>query len=115
MVVVNRFTKWSEFLPCHKTITSQGRAELFIKEIFSHHGLPQEVISDWGTQFVSAFFLSLAQALGIKQCLLLAFHPQSDGQTERVNQTVEHYLCCYTANHQLDWVKWLPLAMFTYN
>ena len=93
MVVVDRFTKWAEFFPCLKTINAQEASKIFMREIFAIHGLPQEIVSDRGTQFVSQFFSCLTKSLGIKQCLSSAFHPQSDGQTERVNQILEHYLC----------------------
>ena len=115
MVVVDRFTKWAEFFPCMKTINVQEASRIFLREIFVRHGLPQEIVSDRGTQFVSQFFSCLTKSLGIKQCLSSAFHPQSDGQTERVNQILEHYLRCYTTDKQDDWYDWLPLAMFTYN
>ena len=61
------------------------------------------------------FFLLLTKALDIKQCLLSAFHPQSNGQTKRINQILEHYLRCYTSDSQDNWADLLPLAMFTYN
>ena len=86
-----------------------------MKEIFSRHGLPQEIVSYRGTQFVSQFFSCLTKSLGIKQCPSSASHPQSDGQTERVNQILEHYLHCYTTEEQDNWHNWLSLAMFTYN
>ena len=115
MVVVDRFTKWAEFFPCSKFITAQGAASIFLKEVFSRHGLPKEIISDQGTQFVLLFFSLLTKALDIKQCLLSAFHPQSNGQTKRINQILEHYLRCYTSDSQDNWADLLPLAMFTYN
>ena len=93
----------------------KGAASIFLKEVFSRHGLPKEIISDRETQFVSLFFSLLTKALDIKQCLSSAFHPQSDGQTERINQTLEHYLRCYTSDSQDNWADLLPLAMFTYN
>ena len=75
MVVVDRFTKWAEFFPCLKSITAQGAAFILLKEVFSCHGLPKEIVSNQGTQFVSIFFLLLTKALYIKQYLLSAFHP----------------------------------------
>ena len=90
MMIVDRFTKWAEFFPCLKTVTAKEASNIFLKEVFSRHGLPQEIVSDRGPQFVSQFFSSLTKSLGIKQCLSSAFHPQSDGQTERLNQILEH-------------------------
>ena len=66
IVVVDQFTKWAEFLPCSKSITAQGAASIFLKEVFSRHGLPKEIISNQGTQFVLLFFLLLTKALDIK-------------------------------------------------
>ena len=94
---------------------AQGAASIFLKEVFSHHSLPKEIVSNQGTQFVLLFFLSLTKALDIKQCLSSAFHPQSNGQTERINQILEHYLRCYTLDSQDNWFDLLLLAMFTYN
>ena len=85
MVVVGRFTKWSEFFPCHKTITAQDTAKIFLKEIFLRHGLLNKIISNCGPRFVSLFTTALWNNLQIKPCVFSAFHPQSDGQNERVN------------------------------
>lgn len=69
MVVVDCFTKWAEFYPCNKRITAKQTDTLFIKEVFSQHGLPKDIILDRGTQFVSSFFSATTQDLVIKQCL----------------------------------------------
>ena len=103
MVVVDRFTKWSEFFPCHKTITAQDTAKIFLKDIFLRHGLPTKIIFYCGPQFVSLFTTALWINLQIKPCVSSAFHPQSDGQAERVNQCLEQYLRCYISCHQDDW------------
>ena len=86
MVVVDRFTKMAHFIPCSTTITSQQTIDLFISRIFSLHGLPSEIVSDRGPQFISQVWEGILSALKIKPCRSTSFHPQSDGQTERVNQ-----------------------------
>ena len=79
------------------------------------HGLPDDIISDLGPQFASKFSSCLFELLGTKINLSSAFHPQSDGQTEQVNQVLEQYLCCSVNYQQDDWVDLLPLAEFAYN
>ena len=115
MVVVDRFTKIAHFIPCSTTITSQQTIDLFISHIFSLHGLPSEIVSDRGPQFISQVQEGILSALKIKPCRSTSFHPQSDGQTERVNQILEQYLCCYASASQDSWLTDLPLAEFTYN
>ena len=115
LVVVDRFTKMAHFLPCSKTLNSTALADLFVKEIFRLHGLPADIVSDRGSIFVSQFWQFLMKNLGIKQKLSSAYHPETDGQTEKVNDTLEQYLRCYSNYLQTNWVKLLPLAEFAYN
>src|SRR4051812_39003385 len=75
----------------------------------------EKVISDQGLQFVSKFIQSLYQILEVKGNLFTAYHPQTGGQTERVNQEIERYLQIYINHHQMDWVEWLSIAAFLYN
>jgi hypothetical protein len=79
------------------------------------HGLPDDIVSDRGPQFASRFWSCLFKLLGTKTNLSSAYHPQSDGQTERVNQILEQYLRCFINYQQDNWVDLLPLAEFTYN
>jgi hypothetical protein len=115
LVIVDRFSKKAYFLPCNTTITSQGVANLYRDHIFKEHGLPRKVISDRGSQFVSGFMKGLYQNLGIKANPSTTYHPQTDGQTERVNQELEEYLRIYVNERQNDWVDWLPIAQFCHN
>lgn len=107
MVVVDRMSKMAEFFPCQTSITSKQAANIFLKEIFSCHGLPDDIISDCGTQFFSSFMKNLFKSLGIKSNLSSSYHPQSDGQTERVNQVLEQYLRCYISENQDDWFEYI--------
>ena len=92
MVTVDRLSKMVHVLPTHNTVTSEGIARLFRDHIWKHHGLPNQVISDRGPQFVSNFMRELNRLLGIETTPSTAYHPQTDGQTERANQEIEQYL-----------------------
>ena len=89
LVVVVRFTKMAHFTPCSKTISGKGMTHLLLNNVVCLHGLPNDVISDRGPQFVSHFWQRLLQTLGISVNFSSAYHPQTDGQTERVNQILE--------------------------
>ena len=115
LVVVDRFTKQSIFMPTYNTITSAQLAELFIVHVFSKHGVPSHVMSDRSSKFVSHFFRSLGKALDMKLHFTSGYHPKGDGQTECVNQTLEQYLCIFTNYQQDNWSSLLPLAEFSYN
>jgi hypothetical protein len=115
MVVVCRLTKQAIFVPCHTTDNSDDLAKLFIRDVFSKHGLPVDIVSDRGTMFTSKLWTSLCDILSIRQNLSTAYHPQTDGQTERTNQTLEQYLRMFVNYDQDDWVEWLPLAEFVFN
>jgi hypothetical protein len=90
--VVDRFTKQALFIPTHNTITSTQMAKLFIIHVFSKHGVPSHVTSGQGSEFMSRFFCSLEKAMNIKLHFTSGYHLEGDGQTERVNQTLEQYL-----------------------
>ena len=90
--------------------SSDNLADLFLHNIWKHHGLPSTVISDRGPQFASRFWKALCECFGIERRLSTGFHPQTDGQTERFNATMEEYLLLYINHHQDDWTDWLPLC-----
>ncbi|KAL0937059.1 reverse transcriptase domain protein [Colletotrichum truncatum] len=115
LVVVDRFTKYAYFIPYLESSTAEDLAYTFLRIIVSQHGLPQEIVSDRGSVFTSKFWRSLISQLGAKHSLSTAFHPQSDGQTERINQILETYLRSYVNYDQDNWVKLLPTAQFAYN
>jgi hypothetical protein len=115
LVVVDRLTKQSIFIPTHDTITSPQLAELFVLHVFSKHGVPSHVTSDRGSEFVSHFFKSLGKALDMTLHFTSGYHPEGDGQTERTNQTLEQYLRVYCNYQQDNWSDLLPLAEFAYN
>src|SRR4051812_27778858 len=91
-VVVNHFSKQIHAILINTSLTAEGYAWIFRDHIFKLHGMPEKVISDQGPQFVSKFIQSLCQMLEVKGNPSTAYHPQTDGQTERVNQEIERYL-----------------------
>jgi transposase InsO family protein len=115
LVVVDCLSKQCVFVPTHDTITSPELAKLFLLHIFSKHGVPSHITSDRGSEFVSHFFRSLGKALDIRLHFTSGYHPEGDGQTERMNQTLEQYLRIYCNYQQDNWSELLPLAEFAYN
>ncbi|QRW20479.1 Retrotransposable element Tf2 protein [Rhizoctonia solani] len=115
LVVIDSFSKFGHFIPTSKKVTAKGLADLFVSHVWKLHGLPIKTILDRGTTFTGKFLRALYQRLGIKPLFSSAYHPESDGQTERVNQFIEFYLCSYVAADHSDWATWLPLAEYAYN
>jgi len=115
LVIVDRLTKYTHLVPYLESSTAEDLAYTFIKTIISQHGTPDEIISDRDKLFTSQFWQSLMDQLGTKHKLSTAYHPQTDGQTERTNQTIEQYLRCYLNYEQDNWVRLLPLAQFAFN
>ena len=115
LVIIDRFTKMGHFIACSKTITSAHLADLFFYHIICLHGLPNNIVTDRGSVFISQFWSALLSSYGIAQNLTSAYHPQSDGQTERLNQILEQYLRTYSNFEQTNWLEHLPMAEFCYN
>jgi hypothetical protein len=114
-VVVDRLSKMAHFAPVHTTASSRDLAEVFIDLVVKHHGLPVDIVSDRGPQFVSHFWSDVCGLWGTKQRLSTAYHPQSDGQTERMNRMLEDYLRHFVGPTQDDWDTKLALAEFAIN
>lgn len=115
LVIVDHFLKGAHFIPCKESMDSSSLASLFISHFFRHHGLPNKIVTDQGPTFVSAFWTSVQKALRIYSAPSTAYHPQTDGQTERTNQTLETYLRHFCSHRQDDWSDWLPIAEFSFN
>jgi hypothetical protein len=115
MVVVDRLTKQAHFVPCREEMDAEETANLYLTHIFKLHGLPEDIISDRGPQFKSHFWKALWTILGTTPKLSSSYHPETDGQTERVNQTLEQFLRNYISGQHHDWVSLLPFAEFAYN
>ena len=115
LVIKDRLTKYALFSPCDKGITASQTANLFINEFFKLFGLPDEIVTDRGTQFNSKFFKEVLAKLKVKLNLSSAFHPQTDGSSEVTNQILEQYLRIFGNATQTNWVSNLALAQFSYN
>ena len=115
LVVIDGQTKMSNFIPYSKGLDARQVANLFIKEIVWLHELPHDIITDRETLFTSDLWKETTGRLGIQPRLSTAFHPQTDGQTERTNAILEQYLRAYINYQQDDWCGYLPLAEFAYN
>ena len=115
LVIVDRFSKQSIFIPTTNECSSEDLAQLFVLHVFSKHGVPSHVTSDRGPEFISRFFRSLGTALSMELHFTSGYHPEGDGQTERINQILEQYLRIYCSYQQDDWHSLLPLAEFAYN
>jgi len=115
MMVVDSVSKRAHFIPTHTTVTAEGAARLFLHQVWKLHGLPTCVVSDCGPQFVARFTRELYRLLEIKLASSTAWHSQTDGQTERVNQELDQYLWLFVNERQDDWYDLLPLAEFQHN
>ena len=115
VVFVDRLTKRVHLAPTYTSVSAEGMAELFYDTVFKHHGVPRVLISDRDPRFTSTFWKSLTSLIGTKIALSTANHPQTDGQTERTNKTIEAMLRAFVSPHQHDWDKYLPSAEFAYN
>jgi len=115
-VVDHGLTKGIILVPCAKLgTTADATATMILDNVFKRFGLPDKILSDRGPQFASGMFRDLMKKLGIQTSLSTAFHPQTDGTTERFNQEIEAYLSIYCASHPEDWVDALPILEFTHN
>ena len=115
LVIKDRLSKQAHFIACHNSLTAPQLAEVFIKEIFRLHGSPRSIVSDRDKLFTSSFWTRFSELIGSKSLLSTAFHPQTDGSTEVLNQVIEQYLRIFCNYQQDNWVSLLPLAEFTYN
>jgi hypothetical protein len=115
MNVVDSITKRAHFIPAYTTITAKGAARLYLREVWKHHGMPRVVLSDRGSQFTARFTHELYKLLGIKLATSTAYHPQTNGQTEHINQELEGYLCIFTSQRQDNLDDLLPLGEFSHN
>ena len=114
-VIVDRLTKVAHFIPVKTTYRGDKLAELYISRIVCLHGVPKVIVSDRGPQFTSYFWGCLHKAMGTNLSFSSAYHPQTDGQTERVNQILEDLLRACVLSYSKNWEKCLPFAEFSYN
>ena len=114
-VVVDRLTKRAHFYAITNQFSARDLAQLLYDKVYPLHGLPLQIISDRGVQFAAEVFQEWCKLLGIESAMSTAYHPQTDGQTERVNQILEQYLRCYVDYNLDDWSRYLSTAEFAYN
>jgi hypothetical protein len=114
-VIVDRLTKSAHFIPMNPIYNIQKYAEIYIAHVLSLHGVPKTIIFDRGSQFGARFWEQLHTSLGTHFIHSSAYHPQTDGQTKRVNQILEDMLRACVMENQGSWDKHLPLAEFSYN
>jgi hypothetical protein len=114
-VIIDRLTKTAHFLPVHTTYLAKKYAEVYLDQIVRLHGIPKTIISDRGAPFIARFWEQLQSALGTKLIRSSAYHPQTDGQTKRVNQILEDMLRACIIHYGTSWDKCLALAEFSYN
>ena len=99
----------------YQSTSALDTTKLYLHYVWKHHGLPTGIVSDRGPQFTSQVMKDICKRLGIQRQLSTTYHPQTDGQTERINQDLQQYLRIFTSEKQDEWVSWLPLAQFSYN
>ena len=115
LVVCNQLLKMTYFVATTEETSAEGLARLFKDNVWKLHSLPESVVSDMGPQFAAELTKELNKILGIETRLSIVFHPQTDGQTEQMNQELEQYLRFFIEHRQKDWPEWLTLAEFAVN
>jgi hypothetical protein len=108
-------TKAAIFIPCNEDITAEETAALYIKHVFTHFGLPTKVISDRDPRFMSKFMQEACKVTGVKHAPSTAYHPRTNGQSERSNQWLETAIRFITDQKQKNWAPYLPIAQFAHN
>ena len=111
---MDRLTKRAHFFPMRKFDIALHVAKLFVKEIFRLHGMPKSIVCDHDSKFTSNFWQATFQSIGTELRMSTAFHPQTDGETERVNRVLEDMLRMYVSERQNNWVDYLSLVEFAY-
>ena len=115
LVVCDQLSKMTHFVSITEETLAEGLVRLFRDNMWKLHGLPESMVSDRGPQFAAELTKELNRMLGIEIRLSIAFHPQTDGQTERMNQELEQHLRFFVEHRQKDWPEWLVSAKFVVN
>lgn len=114
-VIVDCLSKYAHFIAIKHPYSTAKVADIFLREVFRLHGMPATIVSDRDPVFISNFWESFFKLNGFQLCRSSAYHPQSDGQTEVLNRTLEHYLRSFVGDKPTSWVEWLPWAEWWYN
>ena len=115
LIFVDKLTKYVHIAPCLKTCTAEEAARLFVKHVFQYHGLPKSFVSDRDTRFTSDFFREFTRISGVSHHFTTAYHPEGDGQTERMNRVVEEVLRHFIDLQQTNWEELMPMVTFAIN
>jgi hypothetical protein len=115
LTVVDRFSKYTHFIPLAHSYSVETVAQASFSDIVRLHGMPQSNVSDRDVVFTSTFWQEPMRLMGAKLHMSSAIHPQSDGQTEAANKVIAMYLRCFTGDRPREWLRWLPWAEYTYN
>jgi hypothetical protein len=115
VVFVDRLSKMVHFAPTSQNVTSEGLADLFLWNVFRLHGMPDNIVSDRDVRFMSAFWSDFFARAGTRLAMTSVYHPQADGQTERMNRVLEEMLRAYVGHMHRDWDRYLAQVEFAYN
>jgi transposase InsO family protein len=115
MVIVDRLSKFAHFIPMKADFSSKTVADAVISQVVKIHGFPKSIVSDRDKVFVSSFWQHLFKSQGTTLAMGSAYHPQSGGQSENLNKTLEMYLRCFVFEHPKLWYSMLPWAQYWYN
>lgn len=115
LVIVDRFSKYGHFIPMAHPFTALTVAKLFLQHVYRLHGLPSSIISDRDRVFTSQVWQELFRLANVSLKMSSAYHPQTNGQTERVNQCMETFLLCFANACPSKWIDWIYLAEYWYN
>lgn len=115
LVVIDYFIKYAHFIPLHHPFTAASIAKVFLQQVYRLHGMHAAIVSDRDRIFTSKFWTELFRLADVKLQMSSSYNPQSDGQTERLNQTMEMFLRCFVSAYPTKWFHWIPSAEFWYN
>jgi RNase H-like domain found in reverse transcriptase/Reverse transcriptase (RNA-dependent DNA polymerase)/Integrase zinc binding domain/gag-polyprotein putative aspartyl protease len=115
IVFMCHLSKMVRIVPTHTTLDAKGMAQVFLREVFPHYGMPMEIVSDRGTQWNNEFFQALCDEIGIKLKMSTAYHPQTNGLVERTNEMIGTALRHFVSADQRDWPQYLPFIEFAFN
>jgi len=115
LVIIDKLTKWGYFIAYTEEISAENVAQIYIKEVFAQHRLPDKIILDKDLKFIAAFWEIFLAEQRVQVTISTVYHPQTDSQTERLNQTLKQYLQHYVNYTQNNWSGLLPVTQFAYN